>query len=385
LSGIWWVRIPVGVGRLSTNAAFALIDGLYVTAWPWVAVLASPAAIVLGVTLGQERWGYVNVFTESLPLMSLAAVLGTLGGHYGFLFLSGFVVGDFFLGRTLWDCSIMGSSCPEFGLFRHLVIVRVPLLISYGLLAWLVFKIPIATKILLAQLALPDRISRHNRFLVAIVGHAVVTGVLVYFWVNAVPVLVRPVYTWWNVMIPPGAIIPLQTQGMVLVWVAVGTSFLRMVLQGLAAFRPELESRVDVHRRTLASYSEHRSVGRVLPPWIRAVCAAAWTTLLLAGMLQSWLEAAALGGLITVLVAAHRRLIPVPLGPWPRIIERVPLLFRLAVGILIAHYGGQSVIAAQMHATDSFRPIVLITGLGLLIFFLLNPGLSKDRPPGTPR
>jgi hypothetical protein len=379
---LWWLRLPVAVGRVSVSAAVALIDGFYAVAWPWAAIVASPFALALGVYAGWHTLGYTHVFSESMALMMLAAVLGTLGGHFGFLFVAGFAIGDFLLARPEWGCPFGSGSvaCGDMVVLNHLLRVRIPLLISYGLMAWLAFKIPVVTKALLAELPLSGRLGPRSRFIVGIIGHAAMTVLLAYFWTQTVPILIRPVFTWRNWDIPPDAVIPIQVHGSMVVAAALAASIARMLLQGAVVFHPERGRRVDWLRARLSSHTNDRPVLAVLDPWVGTALAATWSTLLLAGTFESWAEAIILGVLVLILQAAHRRLIPVPLGPWPRLLDRLPVILRVLAAVIVAHVVSRRVLEAALTSTsNSFRPVVMVVGIGLIVFFLLNPGPSKDR------
>ncbi|HEX2035162.1 MAG TPA: pre-toxin TG domain-containing protein, partial [Chloroflexota bacterium] len=82
--------------------ATSLFDGVYLLAWPRVAAVASPLALLLGLVFGALHPGYRIAFSESLPLLVLMVVLGTVSGHLGVLFLAGYAFGDFSLAAGEW-------------------------------------------------------------------------------------------------------------------------------------------------------------------------------------------------------------------------------------------------------------------------------------------
>jgi hypothetical protein len=218
------------------------------------------------------------------------------------------------------------------------------------------------------------------------VGHAILTGVLVYFWAQTVAILIRPAFTWQGSQPTTEAIAPLQQGDWALVLVAVLGSLSRMVLQGQTASQPELKARVDTIEQSLVSAPPVVPLWQRIPLWGRVVAQALVVTLLLSGMMQSWLDALLLGGLILLIQAARSRLIAVPLGPWPRLVERVPLLLRLIGGFAVVFVLSIFVLRQQMmFGDDSFRPIVILTCVALIIMYLLAPGLptEPDRAEGA--
>jgi hypothetical protein len=117
-----------------------------------------------------------------------------------------------------------------------------------------------------------------------------------------------------------------------------------------------------------------------LPPWARVSAHTLWSTVLLSGMFESWLDALLLGTLIWVIQAARAGIVLVPLGPWPAVAEQVPLLFRLVGGLVILYLFAQAIPPQRMPATDSFRLLVVLTGVGMVILYLLAPSVPGAQP-----
>ena len=360
-----WIRLPLVARRLSGKLTRALVDGHYLTAWPPAAAVLPPIALLAGLFIGWQHWGFTVVFSESMVVMIGAAVLGILSGHLGVLFVVGFALGDFFLSDTPWSPFLQ---------------VRLPQVIEYSLLGLLTAMTPVLTKTLLVQLTPPDAIPRPVRFGFAVLGHVALTCAIVYLWIQIVPVLIRPVFTWQGSAPTNVAVAPLQHSGMALVVAAGCASLVRMALQGMTAFQGVYGERLDALEAELAAAEPVQPLVDRLPALARIAGRTLWALLLLAGMLQFWLDALLLAGIIMVLQVARERLVPVPLGPWPRFIERVPLLFRFLVGFAIIYFISDAVLAAQLRATNTFRPIVILVGLSLVLFFLLAPGLPRTDP-----
>lgn len=125
LSRFWWVKLPLASRRLSRGLLAILLDGLYLMVWPPVAALTTPLVVVAGFLLGWLHPGSdlttqsPEAFSQSLAVLVLAVVVGAFSGHLGAGFLVGYAVGDFFLANTGWN----------------VLEVRIPLLITYALLA----------------------------------------------------------------------------------------------------------------------------------------------------------------------------------------------------------------------------------------------------------
>jgi hypothetical protein len=302
----------------------------------------------------------------------LLRIVGVMSANLGAMLLVGFALGDFLLAHPDW--SHLG------GLVSHLWRVRVPLLIKYNLLGLLVVGIPLFTKALLAPLAPPAGRNRQVSFGIALLGHLLLTAVLVYFWAQTVPILIRPVFTWVGGLPSPAAIVPLQQRWRAVVVAAALASLARMVLQGRTVFRSEPGAQVYALQTQITSAAPVTPATQRLPPWARVSAHTLWSTVLLSGMFKSWLDALLLGALIWVIQAARAGIVSVPLGPWPALVERVPLLFRLVLGFVILYLSSEAILPQQIRPTDSFRLFVVLTGVGMVILYLLAPGVPAAQP-----
>lgn len=384
LSEFWWLRLPLKARTVSPVLAETMVDGLYLVAWRQAAALAPAAALLLGILIGWGHFGFYFVFSESMFVMVVAAIFGLMSANLGFMFLAGFIFGDFFLVYRPW-------SFPD-GIVSHLLYVRLPLLIEYGLLWFLVISIPLATKALLSHLPLPKKLENRMKFAALVIGHAFLTYFLVYFWTQMVPLLIRPIFTWpgdnppvfpsppISFRNPPvEAMQPLQQNGMILVYVAVLVSIARMALQGMTAFISEIGNRLDPFERQLLTAKPVASLVARAPLAARDVLHSLWAVLMLSGMFAGWIDAALIGALIFLIQASRTGLLRIPLGPWPAIMERLPVLLRFAAAVVIVYMVSRVVLGWQFAETNSFRPVLVLTGLSVLVFYLANPGLTRLR------
>lgn len=373
LTEMWWIRLPLAVRRVAVRPVLILVDGLYLTAWPTVAALLPALSLLLGLVLGAFHPGFRDVFSQSWPVLILAVVLGIFSGHLGALFLAGFAFGDFFLFHTEW--AYRGS------FVRNLFQIRVPLLIEYGLLAFMTTGIALATKSLLAQLRPPGRFPRQARVALAIGGHLGLTLLFVYLWMQVVPILIRPVFTWPGGSPPVDAMEILQQRGWPLLVIAGVASLGRMGLQQVVARRDDLAKAVDERERQLNNVTPVEPFSARVPLLGRVALTSVWSTLMLSGMLERWWEGVILLLVITGLQLARARIVaPAVLRSWTEQIRRVPLPWRLAAGVLIISFVARVALGPALARTNSFRPILLLTIFALLVFYLLDPLREDARP-----
>jgi hypothetical protein len=100
------------------------------------------------------------------------------------------------------------------------------------------------------------------------------------------------------------------------------------------------------------------------------------TTLLASGILANIPEAVVLLGGTFAVYVARTGLVTIPLGRWPDLIGRVPMVVRLIGGwIAVQALAEQLIYAPAVTAgpEDLFRPFVVTTVLGLVVMYLLAP------------
>ncbi|WP_199624426.1 hypothetical protein [Paenibacillus alkalitolerans] len=364
ISGIWWVRVPLLARRLSTKLTHNLLDGFYLNAWPVVSAIAPPLVLLSGLAAGWLEPESRQVFSESLTLMMLMAAIGTMSAQLGMMFLLGYIAGDVFAGSALKDI----ISSP--------ILYGIPKIIEYAIMAILLIKFPVAIKMLAAEIKLPG-IRLKAKFVIAAILHVALTGVLVYLWTQATPVLLRPLFTWRGFDPTVRAMAPLQQHGMVIVVIAVTASAARMVIQGWTAFEANLSSKLDPLQERLLSAPVVQSLTENLNKWFLLIAATIWSCLLLSGVYQSFFDAVVIAGVTFCLLGIRKGVIPLPLGFWARLMERIPLLIRLGIGFFIVHYLSQTLLAGLMGQTNTFRPVLYLTVVSMIIIFLLTPGTAE--------
>lgn len=366
ISRLWWVSLPLSSRRLSMKIPHILLDGFYLNIWPIISAFGPIIVMLLGFITGWLHPDFKDVFSESIPLLMLITILGTLSANFGFSFLIGFVVGDIFLGQTYQKLLL---SPVRFGL---------PLLIEYAVMVMLIIKLPITIKMLVAELKIPG-IGLKARFIISALLHVLLTGLLVYFWTQAVPVLIRPMFTWRGSIPSIQAMAPLQQNGMIIVMTAMTTSAFRMVFQGMVAFKVNLGSKLDSMQDELVSAPLVNAFFDFSNKWIVLLISSIWSCFLLSGAYQSILDAIVIGVVTFILLGIRKGLIPFSLGIWSNLMQRIPLLLRLGVGFFIVRYLSKPLLADLMRNTQTFRPVLLIIVISMFIIFLLTPvsGIAK--------
>ncbi len=369
VTDFFWLTVPHRLRRVSTGAVYAVVDGAYTVSWPWLAAYGSLLSLIAGFIIGWWHLGFTVVFSESLLVMALALVIGVIGAHYGFLFVLGFAIGDLLLGGL--DRYSLYSAGPMSWVTR----LFVPQFIEYALLALLAVSIPLMVKHLLASVPYPAKYARPVMVTCALVGHLALTVAAVYVWAQVVPILMRPLFTWRGVTPTVEMAAVVQTNLAPLLWAAAAASVLRTVGQAVLAARPRAAQKVSAwHQQLLAASPVGPWLADVLPNWLISVGKICITILLLSGVFTGWLEAAAIALVIALIYAAQDGLIPVPLGPWRRMVYRVPLVARVLIGVGIVYGITKGLLAIQSAPSEGFRPTVVAMAVSFLVLYLLNPG-----------
>ncbi len=316
----WWVRVPQAARRVSSTLAAALVDGHYIAAYLRRSLFAAPLTLFVGLLAGWLHPDFEFVAIEALVLISVLAALSTLSGHLGALFLIGFALGDFVL-----------ASHDEFyvrGFVSNLLYVRLPLLIQYALFGLLLVTIPLLTKAMVAQLLPSRRVGRQVHILIGMLGHALITFVLVYLWTQAMPLLIQPIFTWPGSYVRRETIEPLLSNGYLAAGAALIASATRMVLQYRAATLPQLAARMDQLEQHVSAVEPMGTSERRVPRLPLVLGRTLWSSLLLAGLFQSWFTAIIAIPVIFVLQATRAELVPA----WSRSVQRIPLALRVIGG-----------------------------------------------------
>jgi hypothetical protein len=346
-----WRRLPEAVARVSGTLRVLLRDGDYLLSWPVAATLAPPVALALGLLLGAVHPG--PVYASSLAVVLAFAAIGGLGAALGCLSLLGYAVGDLALHQHAGGGSVADT----------LLRTDAAALVTYLVLAGLVVAAPLVATAARQRL---QRLMRAGtaRLVVGFALAAVVQGALAYFWGQAAAFLIRPLWSFWNAGPDAGAVGTLRGDGG---WIALVTV---VAVAGRAAL-------VLLARRHPVLPASPPRVRFRLPrrwPWPVAVALrAAVFTLLLSGLIGTPLGAALVFALLVGVDLLRCRVVPA-LAAYVRLVERVPLVLRVAVCSLVGYLMAVAVAQpAAARGTTSFLPLVLSVLPALLVATFLCP------------
>lgn len=377
----WWVRVPLEARRLSVGWFMTMSDGWQLVAIPPLSAWLSLASLGLGLFFGATHFTFADVFTESALFILIAVALGLSGAQLGVLLTIGFGIGDFFIAHPDW-ASGGELTFGEVGLIGHIWGVRIPLIIQYGLLALVTTTVPAAIKSLLGQLRFAARLPPTMAFWLMVGLHALLAFVLVYFWTQAVAVLIVPVYSWGSgFSAADPSTINLQTSGLGFSLIAALAAVGRFILQARAVTEdgPATQRVAAIATQMNAAQPVQPLADRV-PILVRIAARTLWAVLLLAGLMTDVIDAVILGGIVAVLQLIRAGFISVPLGRWPQRAQRIPLLLRLAAGFALIWFISLQLEGFLIDTAQDFRPLALLTGLSMVVFLLLVPPVPSRGP-----
>jgi hypothetical protein len=359
LARLIWVWLPVAAGAISRTLAAILSDGAYLTRWPLAALLGPPVAVLYGVALSQTRSPGQLTYTYALLPMAVVVAITGFSAALGLMLTLAYALCDFLL----------------FDHTSQFATLRPALLVSYLLLALLTVLMPLSAK-LVRRRSLPDpaRLGPLGRPLDVLLA-AVILGGLVYLWTESSAVLIRPVFVWTEAGAPTDeAIHPLQQFG----WI------LALVAAAVGAARAELEVRAGpVAGLQIARGLRARGSWRP-PVVVSAVIDGLVMTFLLGGLLDSWPEVPLVLAAL-VAISLVRRAGPAMVPVWPRLLAPIPMVLRLAAGIVLTAVAGQAIVGSQFGLTTSLWPVAAATVVGLLVMAALLPDLAGARSPRRSR
>jgi hypothetical protein len=301
--------------------------------------------------------------------MAAVIVAGILSGPAGLMILLGFILQDVITPNAL-------LRRPWFGPLEAFLRNYGALLIGYLLLSVPAISIHPVARQLAGQTWRMLGLRRTLTGLAILVGfYGTITGFLTYLWATATVVLIRPLFTWWNMSIPLKAIAPVQQGWIWLVAVAVVAVLARVVFEGLAvgsrraAAIDELEAQRHVPLQTRPG--KVATIGRVL-------LQAAALTLILAGTYQRWTDPL-LVLVIALALSAWREGLMGRVPLWlAKAVGRVPALLRFAVVVVVGY--GLALFLLGGRTPRSFFP-VLAGALGALILSAVLFPASREPPP----
>lgn len=391
----WWVRVPTRLRRYSVTFSSAWADGLYLTAWPRLAVFLAIFAASVGLALGASHWspyvigeysmsttGPITVFAESLPFLFVATILGSLSAHLGVMLTLGYIIGDYLIAGPATASWGYNSTWPLF--FGE----RLPLLLCYWLLFMLAARTILTSNALAASLLRSLRGDESATKILRAGATAAFQFALVYAWAVATPMIIRIVWIWTGRGGSP-FVVPDYLK-VVAPWVPLAAAAMVVVRGFLMQHALRREAVIQRLRRikALSRYADFApAFTRRMPLWARALIAAAAMTFLISGLLLSFQYAAAMFLLFAVTLLVRALLLPkLQLwNAWARTAARVPLGARLAAAALLVFLISRFVVAipGRLDSQGKFGIELICLAIGLPIMLLLaangeGAGSSND-------
>ncbi|HEX2092752.1 MAG TPA: hypothetical protein VHG28_10135 [Longimicrobiaceae bacterium] len=359
LRALWWERLPAYGNRFSRMLGVALGEGVYLVAWPRMAALAPAGALLLGVVAGWWRLGGPQVFTQSELVIAVAIGLGLVAAQLGVLFTVGYALGDLLLWRH--------PDFPVDGLMDRVRLLG-GMLVVYAALAMLAAGIPLAVRALRAQTPLPPEDAPDARVALDALLGAVFSAGLTWLYVQALPMLIRPLFVWQGMVPSVESVAPAQQRTWIFVLLAAVVGGCRVLAEyGACVIDPG-----GIGRRAAALDAPEPSAWERLPATLRVPLAATAATCLLGGLLFTWLDAAILfAGLLAI--DSARTLLPARIAAWPRTVERIPAVFRLPAALGLGYVVSSWIVSGRMGG-QSFLPLIWGFLAGLLCMALFFPG-----------
>ncbi len=377
----WWKVLPLAASRFSKYVARVLADGYYLSGWPLVGAGLPPLAGFLGLLLGWLHPFGEDSYTFSIPAMALMVVISNLGRALGVWLWLGYTLGDFVIYATgVHYRYASGLFAPV----EDLVRVRIPFLLSDLLLGILLILIPFISQRLTRDTISRFRVPRALRLTAILNIQACILAGLVYLWTQAVPTLTRPLYTWREVGLPN---VVLVQDGWQLVLVAVGILVVRFLLEFRSLTVAKSARRVVALRNALANTRPGPTMAlpvipAVLINIVPIPIKAALITFLLSGLIESWLQGIVAYIVVSLILLVRDVIVPF-VGIWTRLVSRVPLVIRFAMGIFIAWLLGSLILNVTFAAgrDTTFWPLLLSALVSLFVFALLIPGRAPQTQP----
>ncbi|HXY48325.1 MAG TPA: hypothetical protein VEI01_02660 [Terriglobales bacterium] len=379
----WWVRVPARLRRYSVTLSTAWADGLYLTAWPRLAVLLPMLAALVGVALGASHWspyvigdnsisttGPIIVFAESLPFLFVAVVLGSLSAHLGLMLTFGYMIGEYLIAGPATAIWGYNSAWPLF--FGE----RLPLLLCYWLLFILAARTTLTSNALAASLLRSPRGNDAATKVLRVGTTAVFQFALVYAWAVAAPMIIRIVWIWTGHSSSPFTV-PGYLD-LVGPWVPLSAAA-AVVLRGFLMHRALRHEQVmhRLHRlKNLSRFADLApAFSRRMPPWLRALIAAAALTFLISGLLLSFEYTAGMFVIFAVILLLRALVLPKMKVwiTWSRTAARVPLAARLSVAVFLAFLISRFIVSVpgRLDSQGKFGIELICLAIGLPIMLLL--------------
>lgn len=346
-----WRRVPNAAGRLSPVLRELLIDSRYLLAWPAAAAVVPTGAFALGVLIGLVH--PAGVYTGSLAVLAVLVLLGAGGATAGVWFLTGFLPADLLLRPGSWapEVSKPGLLVADLVLVLLLVLIaasaprlKMQLVLWWSGLRW-------------------SALSR-ARPLVEVLGGALVYMLLVWSWLQSVPALIRPAYTWAGGLPDTSAIQPVQQNLEAL-------TLLAGLAAGVLSWLEWMSRRAPGSMLHLVDQAPGARRARTYPGWLRYTVRVLVGVAIAAGLVSSVPEALLLAGVLVAGMYAQQRTSRLP--AWRRFMWRAPEAVRLSAVVAGTTVAGLLILPWTFELQSSLWPVLLVTAVGLLLGAIALP------------
>jgi|GEM_PF-6216543 len=393
-----WLSLPVRISRRSVSLAGALLDGMYLSAWPLVGAFVLPIVFWLGLRLG---WGQAvagTLYIYSLGTMAVLVLVSQHSAATGFALWCGYALSDLFYVTPALPA--WASSAKSF----------MPALASRALadmvLGILLVLIPVVARVLTrsgtahviaavvrARASNPaarapggSLMSRDERLGLAVGMHAAMEFLLVYLWAQAAALLLQPFYVWQGAgPLTHGLVVTLRGAGWPLAAIAAYVGGVRIGLESAAETKPALALRRRHLRDALGqAFGGYRfSQGMIAAP-LRALV----LTFLLSGLINNSQPRAVAVFLAVSIVLWAREIAWARFGGTPRFLVQIPVVVRFLIALLISYL--MATFIARSASGDSFVPGLIAAVASLVVFAVFLPAPRRLLPrrsaePGTAR
>lgn len=368
LTYFWSVTLPHWLDPWAPRFADAFADGAWTAAWRGMSAIAPLLAFAIGFLVPQVWPGMRTVYTESPLFMGLIIAGAILSGPIGVMMLLGHVIAMLVWGSTGVPLRARHQEWLDY-FFRRWGSV----LISYLLLAIPVIIVPRQGRWMAEEMPLPLKTSDTARVGVEAILYAVGCGVLIYLWCQAIPALIRPVFTWLKMAPRVEAISPIQQDWQWLVGAAITAALLRLLAERMViGDSSRVTSIAGLQEQRWSNPERHDEFWRQIPTLIRVLITSVIVSLLLSGLYESWVDALLVAA-VTAAFELWRAGIVVRFPEWwERAVVKVPALLRFVIALVLGYFLSQWVITRQWRG-DTFRPVLWATVSTLLIFYFLFP------------
>lgn len=361
----FWVRLPLLAQHMSRRLGAITGEGYYLAARPGTGALLPPFAFTLGLACGWFHPGFEQIVYQSWFVLGSALLLAALSGQLGLLFVVGYAFGNMFLGPATPSGAPSWTELP--------LEVGVPLLIEYLVLGLFLSQLSTVSKALARQVPLPKRWIGGRRFAALALLEAAAAALMVWGWVRALPIVLRPRFTWSGAPEPADAMVAIQQIALALAGMAAIVTLARLALQHRTAFsaacRPWLDH-LDRLRQSVPASA--KPLVEHIPPLAALALQVLLGLGLMAGLMDAWIDALVALAVLGIVQAARKGILPV-LGGWPALAARLPVIVRMLVGIAVLALAGPMLLWFFFGQASGMRPLLFITLFSLVIFLLLLP------------